>query len=395
MKKETLWTKDFLFVSINSFFIFLIFYSQMTVLPFFVLDELHQAKESVGLVTSIFLLASVMIRPLAGNWLDTIGRKKILLLSLIIFLLSTGLYFIAHTYTTLLILRFFQGIGFGLATTATGAIAADLVPNSKKGEGIGYYGMFMSIAMVVGPYLGLMLIQHYTYSVLFIICTVFALISFVLALFTKLPLQSNQLIERDTQQSTKFSFRKLFESSAIPISIAAGIFALSYSSISSYVSLFAKELGLESIAGIFFIIIGLAVIFSRPFTGRWFDMYGENKIIYPALIIYMIGMILLSFTEHAFLYMTTAAIIGLGYGAVIPSFQTISVQYAPSHRRGAATATYFFFFDTGFGIGAFVNGIIQAKTSFQFMFFFSGMIIICTIIVYFFIYDRSRRLQTN
>ena len=390
MKKETIWTKDYLFISINSFFIFLIFYSLMTVLPFFVLDELHQAEESVGLVTAIFLLASVIIRPFAGNWLDTIGRKKILILSLVIFLLSTGLYFIAQTYTALLILRFFQGIGFGLATTATGAIAADLVPKSRKGEGIGYYGMFMSIAMVIGPYLGLMTIQHYTFTVLFSICTIIALLSFVLALFTKLP---NQLNESDIQHHSTFSIRELFESSAVPISIAAGIFAVSYSSISSYVSLFANELGLESLAGIFFIIIGLSVIFSRPFTGRWFDLYGENKIIYPALIIYMIGMIILSFTENAFLFLTTAAIIGLGYGAAIPSFQTISVQYAPSNRRGAATATYFFFFDTGFGIGAFVNGIIQAKTSFQLMFFLSGLIIIFTIIVYYFIHDRRRSVQ--
>ena len=394
MKKETIWTKDFLFISINSFFVFLIFYSLMTVLPFFVLDELHQAEESVGLVTSIFLLASVIIRPFAGNWLDTIGRKKILLLSLIIFLLSTGLYFIVQTYAALLILRFFQGVGFGLATTATGAIAADLVPPSKKGEGIGYYGMFMSIAMVIGPYVGLLIIQQYSFTVLFIFCTIFALISFVLALFTKLPLQTEQLNKVSERKQTKLSLKELFEASAIPISITAGIFALSYSSISSYVSLYAEELGLESIAGFFFIIIGLAVIVSRPFTGRWFDLYGENKVIYPALFIFMIGMIVLSFTDNAFLYIASAAIIGLGYGAAIPSFQTISVQNAPGHRRGAATATYFFFFDTGFGIGTFINGIIQAKTSFQFMFFLSGMIMIGTIFIYFFIYDKRRKLQT-
>ncbi|MBD3109999.1 MFS transporter [Bacillus sp. AGMB 02131] len=392
MKKETIWTKDFLFISINSFFVFLIFYSLMTVLPFFVLDELHQPEESVGLVTSIFLLASVIIRPFAGNWLDTIGRRKILLLALITFLLSTGLYFIAHSYIVLLILRFFQGIGFGLATTATGAIAADLVPKSKKGEGIGYYGMFMSIAMVIGPYLGLLLIQQYSFTLLFIFCTIFALLSFVLALFTKLPVQNEQL--DFNRSSAKLSFRELFESSAIPISITAGIFALSYSSISSYVSLYAEELGLQSIAGFFFIIIGLAVIISRPFTGKWFDLYGENKVIYPALIIFMIGMILLSFTDNAALYVVSAVIIGLGYGAAIPSFQTISVQYAPDHRRGAATATYFFFFDTGFGIGAFVNGIIQAKTSFQFMFFLSGMIMIGTILIYYFIHDKRKNLQT-
>ena len=380
MKKDTLWTKDFIFVSMNSFFIFMIFYSLTTVLPFFVIDELQQPEESVGLVVSIFLLASVIVRPFAGKWLDTIGRKKILLLALFTFLVSTCLYFFAKTYVTLLILRFFQGIGFGLATTATGAIAADIVPESRRGQGIGYYGMFMSIAMVMGPYIGLTIIQQYSFTLLFVLCAIFALLSFVFGFFGKIPLKTDDK-EVSNHQSLSFSFRELFETSAIPISIAAGIFAFSYSSISSYVSLFATELGLESIAGVFFIIFGLVIVISRPFTGRWFDLYGANKVIYPALILYIIGIILLSFTEHGFFYLVTAAIIGLGYGAIVPSFQTISVQFAPNHRRGAATATYFFFFDTGFGIGAFVNGLIQAKTSFQLMFFVSGLIILLSILV--------------
>lgn len=395
LRKETLWTKDFIFVSLNSFFIFMIFYSLMTVLPFFVLDELHQPEESVGLVISIFLLASVIIRPFAGRWLDSIGRKRILLLSLAIFLISTCLYFFAESYIVLLVLRFFQGIGFGLATTATGAIAADIVPESRKGQGIGYYGMFMSIAMVIGPSLGLTIIQQYSFTTLFVLCAIFAVLSLMLGIFGRVPIKTENDYKVRNQVSQNLSFRELFEPSAIPISIAAGIFAFSYSSLSSYLSLFATEIGLKSIAGVFFIVFGLVIILSRPFTGRWFDLYGANKVIYPALIIYIIGMILLSFTDNGFLFMLTAAIIGLGYGAIVPSFQTISVQYSPSHRRGAATATFFFFFDSGFGIGAFVNGIIQAKTSFQLMFFFSGLVIIFTILVYYFIHDRKRRLQTS
>jgi len=371
----------------------MIFYSLMTVLPFFVLDELHQPEESVGLVISIFLLASVIIRPFAGRWLDSIGRKRILLLSLSVFLVSTSLYFWAEAYIILLVLRFFQGIGFGLATTATGAIVADIVPESRRGQGIGYYGMFMSIAMVIGPYLGLTIIQQYHFTVLFVLCTTFAMLSLVLGIFGKVPINTKEDAKIQNPAQGNFSFRELFEPSAIPISLAAGIFAFSYSSLSSYVSLFADELGLKSIAGVFFIVFGLVIVLSRPFTGKWFDLYGANRVIYPALIIYIFGMIVLSFTEHGFLFLLTAAIIGLGYGAIVPSFQAISVQYSPSYRRGAATATFFFFFDSGFGIGAFVNGIIQAKTSFQLMFFLCGLVIIFTILVYYFIHDRKRRLK--
>ncbi|WP_042349861.1 MFS transporter [Bacillus massiliigorillae] len=391
MKKDKLWTKDFIFVSVNSFFIFMIFYSLMTALPFYVLDDLHQPQESVGLVVSIFLLASVLIRPFAGSWLDSIGRRKILILALTIFLISTGLYLLSNSYEFLLILRFLQGIGFGLATTATGAIAADVVPESKRGQGIGYYGMFMSIAMVIGPYVGLTIIQHFSFTILFISCTVFALISFTLGILGKSDTQKLKSVKQTNAPKASYSLKALFETSAIPIALAGSIFAFSYSSISSYVSLFAAELGLEAIAGVFFIIFGLTIVLSRPFTGKWYDLYGANKVLYPAFILYMVGMILLSFTQNGLFYLVTAAIIGLGYGVIVPSFQTISVQYAPDHRRGAATATYFFFFDSGFGIGAYVNGLIQAKTNFNLMFLIAGIIVIISMIIYYFLHHKKQQ----
>ncbi|MGM9925626.1 MAG: MFS transporter [Bacillus sp. (in: firmicutes)] len=393
MKKDTLWTKDFIFVSVNSFFIFMIFYSLMTALPFYVLDDLRQPQESVGLVVSIFLLASVLIRPFAGRWLDSIGRRKILLLALTIFLISTGLYLLSESYGFLLILRFFQGLGFGLATTATGAIAADVVPESRRGQGIGYYGMFMSIAMVIGPYIGLTIIQQFSFTALFLLCTVFALISFTLGIFGKPTAQKQESPKPGNTPKAAFSLGELFEKSAIPISLAGGIFAFSYSGISSYVSLFAAELGLEAIAGVFFIVFGLVIVLSRPFTGKWYDLYGANKVLYPAFVLYMIGMILLSFTQNGFFYLLTAAIIGLGYGVIVPSFQTISVQYAPDHRRGAATATYFFFFDSGFGIGAYVNGLVQAKTDFNLMFLMGGLIVIISMLIYYFLHHKKQQRE--
>lgn len=363
----------------------------MTALPFFVLDELHQPEGSVGIVISIFLLAAVIIRPFAGRWLDMFGKRKILLAALLLFMITSSMYFFAYNNTLLLILRFFQGLGFGLATTATGALTADTVPISRRGEGIGYYGMFMNMAMVIGPYLGLTIIQNYSFNILFVFCAIFGILAFVLAIAVKIP---NQEKQSSTNSVEKFSWRQLFEPSAIPISLAAGCLAFSYSGISSFVSLFAKEIGIEHIAGFFFIVFGIVMILSRPFTGRWFDNFGPNVIIYPALCLYIIGTIVLSFTSNGFLYLLAAVIIGLGYGATTPSFQTISVQSAVN-RSGAATATYFFFFDSGFGIGAYVNGIIQAKAGFPVMFLTCSAIVVCTLCLYYFLIHRKTKLRAK
>ncbi|WP_019241572.1 MULTISPECIES: MFS transporter [Bacillus] len=388
MNKEKIWTKDFTSLCFSAFFIFLPFYALLTALPFFVLDELHGAKESVGLVISAFLLAAVLIRPFAGNWLDSIGRKKILTIALILLFIATALYLVVHTYGALLILRFVQGIGFGLATTATGAISADLVPASRRGEGIGYYGMFMSLAMVCGPYLGLTIIQKYSFTLLFAICVVCAIFSFLLGIIVKIPKFETKKVEK---QKSSLKLSSIFELSAIPISVAAMVLAFSYSSILSYVSLFATEIGLADIAGMFFVIFAIVTVLSRPFTGKWFDLYGDSKVIYPALVLFMIGMAALSFTSNAFIYMLAAGIIGLGYGAIVPSFQTISIQYAAHNRRGMATATYFIFFDSGIGIGAYLNGILSAKYSYQTMYIICSAMILFTILLYYALYDRRKK----
>ena len=391
LQQERLWTKNFLNLCICSFFIFMSFYALLTALPFFVLDELNLASGKIGFVISIYLFAAVIIRPFAGRWLDTAGRKKVLSVSLVLLLAASVAYLFVDSYNLLVLIRFIQGIGFGMATTATGAIAADLVPETRRGEGIGYYGLFMSMAMVVGPYLGLTVIQQLSFLALFIVCILFAGGSLVLGISISLP--RHTYVKPAEKQ--RLSLSRIFEKTAIPISVTAIFLAFAYSSLLSYVSLYATDIGLESIAGIFFIVFAIVIIVSRPFTGKWFDMYGENRIVYPALLLFFAGMILLSFTGNAFLYLLSAAVIGLGYGAIIPSFQTISIQKAAPNRRGMATATYFIFFDTGIGIGAYLNGIFSAEIGYRNMFLVCAAFVLVTLLSYFMLHGRTSQAESS
>ena len=391
LQQERLWTKNFLNLCICSFFIFMSFYALLTALPFFVLDELNLASGKIGFVISIYLFAAVIIRPFAGRWLDTAGRKKVLSVSLVLLLAASVAYLFVDSYNLLVLIRFIQGIGFGMATTATGAIAADLVPETRRGEGIGYYGLFMSMAMVVGPYLGLTVIQQLSFLALFIVCILFAGGSLVLGISISLP--RHTYVKPAEKQ--RLSLSRIFEKTAIPISVTAIFLAFAYSSLLSYVSLYATDIGLESIAGIFFIVFAIVIIVSRPFTGKWFDMYGENRIVYPALLLFFAGMILLSFTGNAFLYLLSAAVIGLGYGAIIPSFQTISIQKAAPNRRGMATATYFIFFDTGIGIGAYLNGIFSAEIGYRSMFLVCAAFVLVTLLSYFLLHGRTSQADSS
>jgi MFS family permease len=159
-------------------------------LPMYVIDVLKGSEKEIGLVVTVFLIASVLCRPFTRKWIDELGRKKILFISVLLFLAATVMYFGAQSLFLLLALRFLHGVGFGMSTTATGTIVADIVPPHRRGEGLGYYGMFMSMAMVIGPFWGLAVVSHYNFTVVFFLCSLFSLLSFICAAVVKISLNT-------------------------------------------------------------------------------------------------------------------------------------------------------------------------------------------------------------
>ncbi|MET3196107.1 MFS transporter [Bacillus sp. OAE603] len=382
---ERLWTKDFISVSLSAFFAFLVFYTLTATLPIYVLNDLGQKQSQVGLVITVFLISAVIIRPFCGIWLDTIGRRKILISSLAFFAITTFFYLIVNNFFGLLTLRFIQGISFGLATTALGTIVAEIIPPKRRGEGMSYFSSAMILAMVFGPFLGITFMNHFSFSILFLVCGIFGILSFVFGMTTNIPKQS-------INAKTPIRFSNLIERKALPISLTAAFISFGYSSIMSFITLYANELGFVEIASFFFIVYAVVVLMSRPFTGKLFDRKGENIIIYPGIIVFSIGLIVLGFSNIPSIFLLSAVLIGLGYGSIAPSFQTLAINTAAPARKGMATATYFMFFDIGIGLGSFVLGIVTAKTSFHSMYVLSALIVLVTTVIYYLLHDRKQKV---
>ncbi|WP_404357975.1 MFS transporter [Cytobacillus firmus] len=389
MKKQPLWTKDFLSISVTSFFLFMGFYVLLTTLPLYILDDLKGDETQVGLIISVFLIAAVISRPFTGKWIDEVGRRKILLASLIVFAVSSLLYFWADTMPALLALRFLHGAGFGMATTATGAIVAEIVPDERRGEGLGYYAMFMNLAMVIGPFAGLTIVQYASFTWIFALCTVLSFIAIVLGAFVKIPQTAESSVKHPS-----FTFSSLFEKNAVPVAISAGILAFAYSGILSFISVYAKELDLLEAASFFFVVYAAFIIMSRPFTGRWFDTYGENKVIYPAIILFAAGLFLLSQANSTFVFLLSGAVIGLGYGTIVPSLQTVAIKQADPAKRGLATSTFFTLFDTGIGLGSYVLGILAVKTGFASLYFMLAGVALFGLLVYYLLHGKKTEPKT-
>ncbi|MGJ7921532.1 MFS transporter [Neobacillus sp. LXY-4] len=383
MNNSALWTKNFLLVAIGNFFVFFAFYILLVSLPIYAINHLHSQNAEAGLLTTVFLVAAIVIRPFAGYWLERYGKKRTLLSALILFSFATLFYFVPDSISSLLILRFIHGLGFGMSTTAMGAIVADILPDSRRGEGMGYFVLSTTIAMVVGPFIGLTAINQWNISVLFVVCIFSTLLSLICGFGIKLPSQLR------TAVPTQFKWGDLFEGTAVPIALLGGLLGFVYASILSFVSVFANEVGLMSISSWFFVIYAIVLLLSRPFTGKWFDLYGENWIIYPSLICFAVGMYVLGIVNSSILFIIAAALIGLGWGTASPSFQTIAVQYAAPKRRGMATATYLSIFDLGIGIGSFVVGLVMSKVGLDVIYQLSSVIILLGILVYYLIHGRK------
>lgn len=392
-QKPKLWTKDFIIVSSANFFLFLTFYVLMVTLTIYTMDNFHSSQAQAGLASSIFVLGAVLVRPIAGKKIDQIGRRKMLLGSLVLFLVASVFYLQVDSLSLLFIDRLVHGISFGLATTATGTIAADIIPNERRGEGTGYYAMSTNLAMAFGPFLGLFITQHFSYSFIFYAASLFAAFSLVASLFLFVPEASKEQVLRPKG----FNIRDYFEKRALPISILVGVAGFVYSSILSYLTSFAMEINLLDAASFFFVVFAIFLLISRPFTGRMFDVKGENAVIYPSLLLFAVGMVILSQSQHALTLLIAGAFIGVGYGTFQSSAQAISIKEAPANRMGLATSTFFTMYDLGIGLGPFMLGFLVPYTGFKGLFICTAILSFLLIAIYYMVHGKkaSSRMKQN
>ena len=163
------------------------FYLLITTLTVYAIEEFNASQSMAGLASSIFVVGALVSRLFAGKYIEIIGRKKMLYGGLFLFLIMMLFYFIVANMNVLLFIRFVHGAAFGVFTTATAAVVMDIIPNERRGEGISYFSLSITLAMAVGPFLGLYLSQQVSFTMIFIVCTLFSLISTIILLFVHIP----------------------------------------------------------------------------------------------------------------------------------------------------------------------------------------------------------------
>ncbi|MFJ7940366.1 MFS transporter [Peribacillus sp. NPDC096622] len=391
--RTRLWTKDFVIVSSINFFITLIFYLLMVTLAIYAVNELDASTSEAGLISGIFIIGTLIGRLFIGRFIDSIGRKKTLFIGLIFFTLTTLLYFVDLGIGFLLVNRLIHGMAMGMASTATGTIVAQIIPATRKGEGIGYYSMSATLATAIGPFIGLFMAQHTSFQVIFSFCLALGVISLITAFFLYVPALK---VTAKVTESKGFKLSNFIEPKALPISIITLLLAFCYSSVLSFISFYAIEIDLVNTASFFFVVYAVAVLLSRPISGPLMDRKGSNFIMYPAFIIFGIGLLLLSMTTNSFTLLAAGFLIGLGFGNMQSSSQAIAVKLTPPHRMGMATSTFFIMLDAGLGFGPYILGFIIPVTGYSTLYVILGVVVIATSVLYYFLHGKKERTaRTN
>ncbi|MFC4404955.1 MFS transporter [Gracilibacillus xinjiangensis] len=383
-KKEKIWTKDFVLICLANFFIFLGFQMTLPTIPLFV-QQLGGSDQFIGLITGIFTFSALLLRPTAGHSLETKGRQFVYMIGLGIFVVSIGSYAFITSIVVLFMMRIVQGLGWGFSTTATGTIATDLIPKSRRGEGMGYFGLSGNIALAAGPVLGLTLYKHISFTLLFLICAALGIVAFLL---------SSQISYKPVDPEARKVVTPRFdvmEKSALRPSLLLFFITFCFGGIASFLPLYTDQ---EGIAGIeaYFLIYAIFLMITRAFAGQLYDRKGHIAVFIPGAFLIFVAMFLLTWLPNSIVLYIAAALYGLGFGTVQPALQAWAVNQSPENRKGMANATFFSFFDLGVGIGAIGFGFIASAFGYMYIYAAGAVSVVISIILYILLLLKDRKI---
>lgn len=383
--KDRLVTPSYCFILAANFLLYFGFYILMPVLPFYLTEVFGLGKGSIGTILACYTVAALLVRPFSGYLLDAFARKPLYLLAFTVFTSVFGLYLLAGSVLLFVALRIVHGLSFGMVTVAGNTIVIDIMPSSRRGEGIGYYGLANNIAMSLGPMTGLFLHDYYSFTVIFLSALGCCLVGLVMASLVKTPVKPR--IERDSP----ISLDRFILLKGIPVGIDLLLISIPYGITTTYVAMYAKSIGVVSGTGLFFTFMALGMAVSRMFSGRQVDHGKITQVIMAGIVIVIFCYIGLFVCEPLFavsealvkiILYGSALALGVGSGMMFPAFNTMFVNLGRNDQRGTATSTYLTSWDVGIGIGLVTGGVIGEAYSFSYAYLIGAVLCIVSLIIF-------------
>lgn len=393
---EKLWNSNYIKVWMGNFMIFFSFMIVTPLLPIYLSEEFGADKDTIGLVLSGYTLTALFMRTFSGYLVDSYPRKVVLLVSYFLFFAMFAGYLVAGTLTLFAIVRTIHGGPMGAVTVANSTSAIDVLPSSRRAEGIGYYGLSNNLATSIAPTCGLLLYDHLgelpvlgvnSWSCIFFVPLLMAGLG--LAINSTVHFPAKEIIPNKSPISLdRFFLLKGWREGLVMITIA-----FSYGVLSTYLAIYGKEeLGMVSGTGLWFFILCCGLFSSRLIGARSLRKGKIVENVNGGVIVSLFGYLLFAAMHNSFGYYGAALIIGLGNGHIWPAMQNMFVNLASNNQRGTANSTLLTSWDIGLGAGVMLGGILVETLGYSYA-FWAAWVVNAMGAAYYFLHVRGHYVR--
>ena len=378
-KKESLWNANYRKVMAANFSLFFAFYLLTPLLPLYLSETHHATKDVIGLVLSGYTMTALVFRPFSGYVVDSFPRKKVLMWCFFFFFIFFAGYLAASTLLLFAVIRTLHGGPFGALTVANTTTAIDVLPSSRRNEGIGYYGLSNNLAMAMAPTIGIFIYKYVqNFDVLFGIALFVAGIGFFIDSTVRIP-------EREIMTNKrKVSLDRFFLFKGWMMGVNILFFGFCFGVLSNYLAIYGKEiLGMTGGTGTYFMLLSVGLMLSRLQGSRSLRSGKLTRHAAEGILLSTAGYTLFVACPDAFGYYLSAMLIGLGNGHLWPAFQNMFISVADHNERGTANSTLLVSWDIGIGLGILLGGVIVEIVGYRFAFWSVSLAHIFGALLYF------------
>lgn len=363
---------------VGNLFIFMSFQMLIPTLPPYI-KSLGASGLEIGLVTALFSIGAVLSRPFIGYMLEYRTRKPLVLAGALALLAITIVYPLSSMIFIFLLFRFVHGLAWGFSTTVNGTAAVDVIPKSRLGEGMGYFGLSVTLGMIIAPSLGIYLFGVTSFNNLIYISCALGLIAF--GLLAAVRYHTPESVKTTKKEDLSFSYMgSLVEKSSWYPAFITMIATFGYGSVVTFIVIFGEERGIDQIF-LFYLFNAIMASVSRPVSGKWFDQNGPKGLIIVCSALTFAGLWVLSLSHTNAGIAAAGILFGIGFGSLLPTLQSWTLSMTPDNRRGVANGMYFSAIDFGIGLSGIVFGILAQFVETAVLFQISSIFLLIPVVL--------------
>lgn len=381
MTARKILTRDFTLSFLAQFTFSSVFCILIPTFPIY-LTRRGSPEAEIGLLIGVFSVSSLILRPFVGRALLRVPERKFMIYGTILYTFSSLAYLFAPPFWPLFIVRILHGIGLAFFSTAAFTLIANISPEAHRGQSLSYYYLAINFAFVIAPYVGMLLVNRFNFSILFLICVALSLCS----LFITTRLSHGQTLRSENPATEK---RSLLSREALPPAMMAFMVNIVWGAVIAFFPLYALSHGVAN-PGLFFGALAIIHVIGRGLGGRVLDLYSRERVIFPCLIAYTLSMFILAFSKTLPMFLLVAVVWGVGNAFLYPTLVAYALDHAKS-SPGPAMGTFTAIADLGSGMGSVIMGIILQFTNYLTMFLCLTLTGVVNLLYFYFIIRKKRR----